>query len=175
MQSNIEIKIPFSGFYETIHSNDIDRHFEWLYNLDDDPEIDWYDQLQPGEYKKAEIEYCKQYTQLFSELVDVPMTFKEMTSPREYNFSTDRIFCNMNADELTKIKNRLDHDKMTELVKRKFTSCDGFMSFYSNSYDEWLNQSEPWDHNQISTALECLADEADPEWRLYIGEDIELC
>jgi len=164
----IECRIPFAGFYETTHSHEIDDHMEMSRGEN------WYDQDYGTEYKDLELEYCEGYTAAFAEAVGVALTFKEMTSPREYNFTTDRIFCTVSAADVERLKAELDLEAMAALVKDHFTSYDGFLSFYSNSYDEWLNQAEPFDHNQICALLECTANQRDPEWEMWIREDIYL-
>lgn len=170
----METTVPFSGFYGTIHHHAImDR-----YEVGDDVDVDEgegkkrYDEYLKN-YKEEEINYCREYTKNFSELIGIPLTFKEMTSPREYNFMTDRIFAEISADDVEKMKKAVDPAIIRALVKKKFTSLDGFCSFYDNDYDEWLKQQEPWDHNQVGTLVEAYAIWIDPDWEMEVYDDTQ--
>jgi len=73
-----------------------------------------------------------------------------MSSPREYNFGTDRLFVNVPAVELARMRAELDESLMDKATARLFTSYDGFSSFYSADWktdSEWA-EFEGWDHNQ---------------------------
>jgi hypothetical protein len=137
--------IPFSGFYETIHHDRIEmNHEDERGNVSEEEyaKINW---------REEEKEYAQAYAKEFSKLIGIPLEFEEMTSPREYNFMTDRIFCKILEEDVEKLKREVGHIALRELVRKRFTSHDGFMSFYSNDYEDWLKQKEPLDHNQIGT------------------------
>lgn len=88
----------------------------------------------------------------------VKWEFEEMVSPREYNFSTDRLFVKIDAVLLRElfrqvmlVDNSWAFDKA---VKESFTSRDGFCSFYDN--DPKALAAKPladWDHNEVKTLL----------------------
>ena len=44
--------------------------------------------------------------------------------------------------------------KLKERIKERFSSRDGFMSFYSSDLGDWPKELKDWDHNQLSTLLE---------------------
>lgn len=159
--------IPFSGFYETVHRDHIDRFYE-----DDQGDIsDEKMKKLCDNAKEDEKDYCREYVHCFSKFIGIKLEFESMTSPKEYNFKTDRIFAHIDEADVEELKRKVDHDKMKELVKRKFTSYDGFRSFYDNNYDNWLKQEEPFDHNQIETLIECYASQIDEDWEMEITED----
>lgn len=85
------------------------------------------------------------------------IAFEEMTSPREYNFETDRIFVLMPAYRLQQLfaKSRADgHKVLSEVIKERFTSYDGFISGYRNRLVDWLAKPlVAWDHNELGTLL----------------------
>lgn len=170
----METTIPLSGFYETIHHHAIEDR----YDVGDGVDVDEgegkkrYDEYLKN-YKEEEINYCREYTKNFSELTQIPLKFKEMTSPREYNFTTDRIFAEIHEDDLWMLKNIVDPVKIREYVKKHYTSRDGFMSFYDNSYDEWLKQEKPFDHNQIGALLEVYAEQVDSDWEMEVYDDTQ--
>lgn len=189
MSDLVKIQIPFSGFYESIHGGEgsnIDRALEDGFNYDYEtqeekevPDI-WgadYD------YKAIELEYCKNYVEAFGDKFELTLTFDEMTSPREYNFSTDRIFCLIPREQIDKIRKEVEkHEKYSAYIKDRFTSYDGFMSFYSNDYkdEEWTR--ETLDECQYEVLIEFwldnISDEVGSEgWYMeecYLTSDFEM-
>jgi hypothetical protein len=162
----VEAGIPFSGFYESFHDDQLERSLideelsdEEAEKLRD--EIDW---------GAERINYSEEYTYLIAKLLKIDLKFVALKSPREYNFGTDRIFARIDEDDIELLKGKVDTDLMYNAVKEQYTSRDGFSSFYSNSYQEWLDQEEPWDHNQIATLIEVyLIQEWGKDW------EIEYC
>lgn len=118
----------------------------------------------------------------------IRMTFESMDSPREYNFSTDRIYGEIPLKVMREIFRRSKaegHATLAGIIARRFTSRSGFMSFYPSDLAEWLAKAGPlaeWDHNELGTlflAGLAMAGEAfgdgspydynTPEGRLYDG------
>lgn len=176
----VEVKIPFDGFYETTWSR-----IAWRYYFNENeckctPEQrettccadENCDPADPKwDLKPYEIEVCKDYVEQLSKAIGIKMEFKDMVSPREYNFSTDRIFAMIDRDDLNNIMEAVGNEKMAEYVKKHFTSYDGFSSFYSNDFMDWINQEDAWDHNQWGSVLEVyIGMHLDAGWQ----EDIEL-
>ena len=182
----VETTIPFSGLYETVHYYAVGNHLLMEYGCDNEEHSkpEWTDRescdyercsskATNEQFKFAELEYCREYVKNFSKLIDIPLTFKDMSSPREYNFMTDRIFAEISEADVEKLKREVEPDRIREYVKKHFTSYDGFMSFYDNSYDEWLKQGKPFDHNQIGALLECYADQVDEKWEEEVYDDTQ--
>ena len=76
------------------------------------------------------------------EIPDGMVSFESTSSPREYNFGTDRLFVNVDQAWLTGIVESIYGDAdmreaFEEYLAAHFTSCDGFCSSYSNSIEEW--------------------------------------
>lgn len=81
----------------------------------------------------------------------------EMTSPRYYNFETDRLWADVELkdgweDDVREFMNE-NADWLRERIKDDWTSYDGFMSFMSNNFDNlshdfdedyWGNKSWYW-------------------------------
>jgi hypothetical protein len=81
-------------------------------------------------------------------------TFESMDSPREYNFTTDRIYAHVPLAVMQKLLDGLDQAKLAECVADRFTSYDGFISGYPNAIDEWeLGDLAALDHNELATVL----------------------
>ena len=87
------------------------------------------------------------------------MTFESMDSPREYNFSTDRVYGRIPLKvmrELFKRSAAEGHETLSRVIARRFTSYDGFRSYYPSDLAEWLAKAgrlQDWDHNELGTLL----------------------
>lgn len=161
--------IYFSGFYETWHAqvfDDIlDQECEYLresYEASDD-QIDALNDAvyMHGSYSSMYLDYAKiyakKYNQFFAETcnIDLGLDFESMSSPKEYNFSTDRIFCHIPLDKLKAVYTNIQDDILQSVLSDTFTSYDGFISFYSNVLDDWKEKPlEEYDHNEIQTLLD---------------------
>lgn len=102
--------------------------------------------------------------------------FEAMTSPREYNFQTDRIFMDFPASFVRKmfaISKAEKHETLSKVIEGRFTSRSGFSSFYSNDLEDWICKPvSDWDHNELGTLLiaACLIkgfDFDESRWPLY--------
>lgn len=144
-------QLPFTGFYETIHGDKIDCDIEYYLNGEswpDDIEID---------FKRFKNDYSIEYVNRFASDYDIKgMTFESMQSPQFYNYSTDRIFINISEQTLKDIIRRTCPDILKTVIKERFTSYDGFASFYPNNLKEWSEHVQDWDHNQLGALLEAF-------------------
>lgn len=183
MSKRVEVQIPFAGFYETYHDMKVDEAVESGFNWD--PETS-EDKELPDAFWDADInwsaihnEYCKQYVAAFAEAFELDLEFVEMTSPREYNFTTDRIFATIPEEQMNKIKDKvLGSEEGRKYVSDRFTSRDGFSSFYSNDLDdeEWKGEL---DYNQLGVILQFYVEQDISEENWYefecgLVEDFEL-
>ena len=173
--------IPFSGFYESLHDSALDDATKDIFRDDsgnENLELAYraWDSMQWDFVRNG---YAKEYAENFAyEFGIKSLTFESMQSPREYNFSTDRIFCNIVYAELCGIVKTLDLKAFAAFVRERFTSRDGFISFYAADLSEWC-KVESWDHNQVGTALEFYAiQESGGEyehWQEYAIMEDSLC
>lgn len=153
--------IGFCGFYETALGDYLDDNLNYdLENMDDS-----LSKLKINEFNCF---YDMDYKQFMKDVAGMVMdkyiddlnmylegiiklhTFGNkvvVSSPREYNFTTDRIYKNV---EMTKESyEKLVHFiwKNSYVAKRffhsHFTSYDGFISYYSNKVDDWI--TKPFD------------------------------
>jgi len=174
----MEIQIPFSGFYNSMHSDTIDREIESYFDIEGSGEPDIPDDfwMKFDGHHDIQIEYVKLYIDAFTEFFNettglkVSFEFVDMASPKEYNFQTDRIFCNISEDHIKDIFGETDTQILAETIKERHTSYDGFSSFYSNRIDEWFAGGKgvlDFDHNELMTLLvACLK-------KNYSGDDAE--
>ncbi len=99
------------------------------------------------------------------------MEFESIDSPRQYNFTTDRLFVDVPANELIHFYNRVDQGILADMIKEKHTSGPGFDSFYENDINDpsWQDPAL-FDHNQWCTVIEAKAkqEEVDLDELYYI-------
>lgn len=85
------------------------------------------------------------------------ITFESMDSPREYNFTTDRVYANIPLVVMRLFMRQSKAEKhatLSSVLADRHTSRDGFASFYSNRLPEWLAKPlQDWDHNELGSLL----------------------
>lgn len=201
--ANLNINIPFAGFYGSKWSGEIDQmetqHAEWEAEENDREggEMTYPEALRLTASELCELLYrhtdygaahqtiaalyADAFSDAASELLGFPLRlkFEAMTSPREYNFETDRIFCDIPASaarQLFAMSKAEGHTTLRAMVRDRFTSRSGFCSHYSADLTEWLQAPlREWDHNELGTLLRaCLeiAEARDPhaeelDWAIY--------
>lgn len=175
-----EVNIPFSGFYESWHSNQFDDEIDqtienWTETLD----CDMPQKLQnmfydAANYGNARLEYAKAYLSAFAdEYLNGDLQFTIMTSPREYNFETDRLFGTISRKTLAMIIRKTDPTILTRIAKKNHTSRSGFISFYEPDWRSW-GRVTTWEHNQLGTLLQAyLETERNESWDMWA--EYELC
>ncbi len=173
--------LPFSGFYNSKWSdelNNVENNF-----IENEAEND--DSLDESEISSI-VDKCRQYgTQMqyvaqefvgyFNEkfkeafAIDLGLRFESMKSPREYNFTSDVIYAYIDEEVVRRLLDDLEESKLADMIRERFTSCDGFISFYPNRIDRWKEKPlEEWDYNEVGTILEAyVAQVEDFEWDVY--------
>lgn len=181
----IEIELPFSGFYESLHDqmleDAIEQHFSYDYDKDEDKELgDDYDKARWDadiDWQGIQEAYAKEYTEVFGHEFDLDLKFVQLSSPKYYNFSTDRIFAEVPKEQIDNIfKEVIAHPDWAEYIKERFTSYDGFSSNYSNdaSDDDWKLSDFALDECQYRVVLEFWLEkisDAHEDWELYLMDD----
>lgn len=132
--------VVFMGFYES-HLFNSDTEYYLNESMNDDEEI-------KKEYEIDFVPYCNEVCEYATDLLSEyctdneiirGMEYKSMTSPKYYNFSTDKL--NIIIDlNLTKLKKFIRDNKedFNSYLKDNFTSYDGFISFIANNYNEFV-------------------------------------
>lgn len=159
-KTTYSVNLPwFPGFYYSRLDSLIDDEVES--EMQESGET-WDEVDKRANYQAARVAICKAWVKAFAEESGVAMEYEEISSPKEYNFTTDRVFVTITQAELDKIKvartetlPMSNSSAFKDVLAEWFTSRDGFMSFYSNEPedDEWCKPVEEWDHNQLSALL----------------------
>ena len=184
----LESTIPFCGFYESFISDDIDyqigQQIEWdtdIYDLNEDEQQVLEDSYLSVNRVSFYNEIAEHYTDLYINALNERLKgftlnakFNLLTSPREYNFETDRIFIDIERDHaIDFIKYTIKNYKkeLENKIKERFTSRSGFWSHYKNELDLWTQDYSEWDHNQIGTCFELFFELFDFD-ELYFYESL---
>lgn len=163
--------IPFSGFYESDHSWHLDHALEAFAQ---DPNGNDYPDAWNNEetnlynlvsWKQAHEEYARLYADLFMEYLQAETgckkfrwKFEELDSPREYNFTTDRILVDIPRRAVRELFKLCDKDILTKVAADRHTSRSGFISFYKPDWKTW-GSVDHWDLNRLGTLIEACAQE----------------
>lgn len=187
----IEINLPFfDGFYESVYYNS-DTIYNEFYEYEDDYKASYGDDITDEDIDIRYDEYCEDVCKAFTEVSDrfapkfiEKLEFTEMTSPRYYNFETDKIYANATLSEDWREQvldfMKTNKDWLSKRIEKDWTSCDGFMSFMDNSYQDWLTRFEDTedeiDERYLSTMVGYMMflEDKDIRWTLaeYTLEDI---
>lgn len=155
--------IPFAGFYSTWHDAEFDQAMKMMFDIEGcgaayagPLQQRFFDTIN---WQGAQTEYAKAYCENLAAALGLTVcVFEEMSSPREYNFTTDRLFCELDANELKTLFARVDVRAMLDTVAAyMFTSRSGFISSYSPDVTSWGNDLAQWDHNQRGALLKAAA------------------
>ena len=190
--NKLESTIRFDGFYESFISADIEhqmgQQIEWdvdTFDLNESEEEILYNNYLSVNRSYFYNQIAEDYTNFYIDALNERLKgftlnakFNLLTSPREYNFETDRIFIDIERDHaIDFIKYIIKNYKkeLQEKIKERFTSRSGFWSHYKNGLDLWTQDYSEWDHNQIGTCFELFdLEEEDINYSLreYLSETI---
>ena len=196
--NKLESTIPFDGFYESFISDDIEhqigQQIEWdsdIYDLNVNEEKILWDNYLSVNRSYFYNQIAEDYTNFYIDNLNARLNyaypdhgftlnakFSFLTSPREYNFETDRIFIDIEKNHaIDFIKYIIKHYKkeLEEKIKQRFTSRSGYWSYYKNTLDSWTQDYSEWDCNMIGTCFELFdLEEEDINYSLreYLTESI---
>jgi hypothetical protein len=154
--------IPFSGFYHSLHDSSLDDALDQMFS-DHATGCSINHKLRDRAFDACQwhlvhTTYALNYANALAAQFKIAMKFESLQSPKEYNFTTDRIFCEIELDEVKRIRAATDEKAFRDKIRERFTSCDGFISSYSNDLDEW-DEIETWDHNEVGTLIEAYVEQ----------------
>ena len=177
--------LHFSGFYNSKWDGELDN----VENQFIEREAEDDDTLDESEVS-AIVDKCRQYeTQMqyvaqkyvdhFNEKfkeefgIALGLRFESLKSPREYNFTSDVIYAYIDEGVVRRLLDDLEESKLADMIRERFTSRSGFISFYPNRIERWKEKPlEEWDYNEVGTVLEAyVAQVEDFECDVYY----EMC
>ena len=174
--ANVARVLDFPGFYESCLTSALDdaENME-AYNLcETHPELDeakvheaFYEH---STYQTGFDHIARAYVDWLNHVLDgtgIELAFESMTSPREYNFTTDALYVTIN--DPVRLFADTNVGSLNAVIAERFTSGPGFHSFYSNDPDDWRAKPlDEWDHNELGALLTAYLrqqlDEKDLDW-----------
>lgn len=134
----------FSGFYGTLFEDIIDSEEE---NIFEENESYTTDNVE-FDYKTFKEDISKQCVGVFEDAFNRDMhtklsvSFESLFSPKFYNFENDSInvAISLSQDDFDTVISAIKENKteISEQLKEKYSSRDGFSSFHSTDLDEWI-------------------------------------
>ena len=102
--------IPFCGFYYSPHDSALDSALESIFSHDNGEKRDsiFYAAQDAADWRLVQNKYAAEYAAIFAHEFKLPLQFERMESPREYNFSTDIIYCTISADDAARLFDTCD-------------------------------------------------------------------
>lgn len=153
------ITVNFGGFYYSIHDELIDGMIESYYDGNDYSGLDI-------NYQEIFQAYSKRYLSVFSEWLlhefnlDASFKYVELYSPREYNFSTDKIIATITNASHKALYNKFKrNESFLDYLKDATQSKSGYVSFYS--YDEALQDKDNIFTDYLTSYLCALFNESE--------------
>lgn len=166
-----QVILPFQGFYESIHDDAFDRVIEM--REEDGAEIDF------SYTNEIMLAYCQHFGRelagklesIIGSNIDIQVV--RVTSPREYNFETDKIHAIMNRGDIIKLYDYVmeNHEEaFRSMVESELTERSGFIPRFSNNLDDW-GHCVDWKPIQFQLLIDCLMiEEEGQDWEEDIQE-----
>lgn len=140
--NKIEIQLPFSGFYESIHDMYIDNHIEYeLEYLESelgytDEQLDIIkDKFYMMDYAPIKKAICEHYIQAYNQVfydeynIHLDLEYSDLISPRFYNYETDRLYALIDESIYNEVSEMVNNESFKTMLKDKFKPQSGFMPF----------------------------------------------
>ena len=157
----LEINFPlFEGFYNSYldlsENIEVGEGEEYSMTEEQFDNIDW--NSTDENVSKFYLGYFKdELSDFFKSIGVLSLEFIKVNSPKYYNYSTDKLVCNIEINKNVFIHElrKHDFDNWEQFLKDNFISYDGFISFYPNTTIEWdeLINEKIEDYNVIIETL----------------------
>lgn len=142
--NKIDIQLPFSGFYYSIHDSYIDNHIE--YELDYlESELGYTDdQLDVIKERFYDMDYalirkaiCEHYINTYNAVfydeynIHLDLEYSCLVSPRFYNYDTDKLYVLIDESIYSEVTALINSEDFKAMLKDKFKPQSGFTPFQS--------------------------------------------
>lgn len=144
----IETYLPlFGGFYNTSWQFDDDSLIYDINEMRKENNLAFldYDQIEV-DYDSFENDIVENFIVELGKILDPyidKIIFQKINHPKYYNFNNDTVDVIIDA-KIGKIKKYIyeNIDIFKDYLKRKYTSHDGFCSYFSNNFADWVEYTE---------------------------------
>lgn len=134
----------FTGFYSTLFEDIIDSEVDYILEGEETYTTDNVE----FDYKAFKEDISKQCVGVFEDAfnrdmhVKLSVSFESLFSPKFYNFENDSInvAISLNKEDFDAIISAIKENKteISEQLKERYSSREGFSSFHSTDLDEWI-------------------------------------
>lgn len=165
----IETRVPFSGFYHSFYESRIDDNLkDRIHHYCDNWDFHDFGILREIFHKYATFddcrnaiaqEHCTAFFDIYKDEfgIDLKAEYVEFTSPKYYNFETDKLYARVSLNALKELWNwhkQNDFVLLGQYIKERFTSRDGFISFITNDLQDWIESDwESFHQDQIMALI----------------------
>lgn len=191
MKTKLELEaLGFTGFYQGIWDQGENEYgaMQMLKygDYDDIETLEFIEYWGFGEDYREKVmkEYAERYVAFVNDVLgtNFTLTFQSLWSPKEYNFQTDKVFCDVEIEDFDGLVDRLVkmvstdldlYNVMRKTIHENHTSCSGFISFMDNDIDEWFGLIQgPENTTYISYFIAYLVNAIQPGSLRQLNEDI---
>jgi len=149
----MKMQLPlFPGFYNSHLDSLIDSEIEYREAEGETEPATGYN------YHAARLALCKTWVRALNDELGTSFEFASLWSPREYNFTSDKITVEVNPGDLAKLEGMRGSPVFRQTLLRELTPRDGFCPFYDSdeSADEWQRPLIEWDEPQTSLLIQAF-------------------
>lgn len=142
--NKIEIQIPFSGFYYSIHDSYIDNFIEYeLEYLENEPGYTTEqikvinDRFYMMDYAPIRKAICEHYINAFNAVfydeynIYLDLEYSRLISPQFYNFETDQLYALIDESIYNEVVELINKHDFKSMLKDRYSKRDGFIPFSS--------------------------------------------
>lgn len=181
--TQLEINFPmFEGFYysqlDLAENIEVGEGEEFCMNEEQFNEINW--KATNNNVSKFYLNFIKdELKDFFNEIGIINLDFVKVDSPKYYNYSTDKLVCNIQVNKNKFITELQKHsfEAWEQFLEDNFTSYDGFISFYPNTTMEWdelINEEIENDNIIIETLLKFYLEQNEEFYKIKENLFIEI-
>lgn len=130
MNKTIKYNLDFGGFYESVHNWSIENSIAYHFDVDSYEDIN-DSQFNAIDFKAMQLDYARQWFDLYYEKVFSHGDFVGIDSPSYYNFETDKIEVEISASRVNQIiEDSCSDYELIDFIDTHSQSYDGFNSYY---------------------------------------------
>lgn len=146
-QCGPELRLPFAGFYQSVHDHTFDAAAEAAGVGPD--EVDW---------PVVRLGYAQAYMREVARLTGLEMTFSRISSPEFYNFGTDEILVRIDEARISELHSGIMADpvqaaSLRDRVREALSPRAGFAPYFPAGLDDW-GPIGGWEPAQVSLLLD---------------------
>lgn len=149
----MKMQLPlFPGFYNGWFDSLIDSEIEQRAENGETEPATGYD------YSAVRLALCRAWVNALNDELGTSFVFASLWSPREYNFTSDKITIEANPEDTAKLEAMRGTADFRRVLVVALTPRSGFCPFYDSDElaDEWQRPLAEWDEPQTSLLIQAF-------------------